>query len=334
MYYSYHLTDPNTRVLRKLGAIIPASKKAAALMDKWLKTKNGSKQPPLTMETGNPEIGNMVSATACDGTKIIEGTCWRWDPDIGWGYSTCGELKVCGGGGGDDSGDPWPDDNGGNWDSGGDKDDNRGGGGVYGSGGGEDCRQIKLIGPCAEEPKLDPTKPCIGNVIFKPAVAPSGGWNYKGGQFGYTRDSGNSFHDGTDIKADVNSDLFAMHGGTITDIRNSFTPGEYRKNSYGNHIRIKSIINGETVYFRYNHLNSVGVEVGDEVNAGAIIGKTGNTGNAQERNGIAVIPHVHIRARKVVNGQVTKVDPENYMATTFNNDGSVDESESDCNKFQ
>ena len=71
-----------------------------------------------------------------------------------------------------------------------------------------------------------------------------------------------------------------------------------------------------------------------DLRAMPIIGKSGNTGNAQTRNNVKVIPHVHIRARKVVNGQETKVDPEEYMATTFNNDGSVNESVSDCNKFQ
>ena len=177
----------------------------------------------------------------------------------------------------------------------------------------------------------DPEEPCSGNPIPNPQIAPSGGWNEWGRQFGYTRNGGEDFHDGTDIKAALNSDLYAMHGGEVVAIRNTFAPGEYKAHSYGNYIRIKSIINGETVYLRYNHLNYVGVEVGDIISTGTIIGKTGNTGNAQTRGGVPVIPHVHIRAREVVNGELKRVDPEKYMATKFNNDGSINESKSNCN---
>jgi len=190
-----------------------------------------------------------------------------------------------------------------------------------------DCDAVSV--DQAGECQPDPDKPCEGNPVKNPRIAPSGGWNEKGGQYGWTRSSGDQFHDGIDIKSDLNSDLFAMHGGEVVDIRKSFDAGEYKKRSYGNYVRIKSTINGETVFLRYNHLNSVGVKIGDQISAGDIIGKSGNTGNAQEKNGIPVEPHVHIRARKIVNGKEQKVDPENYMATKFNNDGSI--SESNCN---
>lgn len=169
---------------------------------------------------------------------------------------------------------------------------------------------------------LEENKPCDKDAVKNPEIAPSGGWNINGGRYGMTRNSGEKFHDGTDVKADVNSSLFAMHGGTVTGVIDTFQAGEYKTRSYGNNIEITSTINGVEVKLSYNHLNGVDVAVGDTIAQGGLIGITGDTGNAQTRGGIPVIPHVHIKARKKVNGNWTKTNPENYMGSTFNSDGT------------
>jgi len=312
-----------------LAAYIPDSRQAVDELMQWILSKIAG------LSAANPKLEKITAVSPATMNNVNGDTCYKL---ISWYFESepdthyYGYIEVeCSGGAEDNSGgDPDP-------------------------GGDVPCHQQLIPGPeCAGDNECPPPyycsgggggggggqdqddspDPCLGDPVESPEIAPAGGWNEWGGQFGYTRYGGNTFHDGTDIKADINSNLSAMHGGTVTDLRNSFDPGEYRPDSYGNYARIKSTINGDTIYLRYNHLNTVSVEVGDTISAGDIIGKSGNTGNAQTRGNIKVIPHVHIRARKVVNGQETKVDPEDYMATTFNNDGSVDESESDCNKFQ
>ena len=44
------------------------------------------------------------------------------------------------------------------------------------------------------------------------------------------------------------------------------------------------------------------------------------TGNANSKD---VIPHVHIQARKVIDGQQVKTIPEQYMATKFDSQGNL-----------
>ena len=166
---------------------------------------------------------------------------------------------------------------------------------------------------------------------MNPQVAPSNGWNYSGGQYGYTRNNGQRFHDGIDIKADINSEIFAMHAGEVTHVRNTFSAGEYQAGSYGNTVTIESEIDGNTVQIMYAHLNQVDVSVGDSISQGQKIGLSGDTGNAQSSELLTVIPHVHIRAREKDGDSLTKKNPSDYMATKFNSDGSVNESESNCN---
>jgi hypothetical protein len=172
----------------------------------------------------------------------------------------------------------------------------------------------------------DPTKPCPGDPIVDPNIAPSGGWNENGAQYGWTRSGGSQLHDGIDIAAELNTKLYAISNGEVTDVRNSFESGEYKSNSYGNFVTIKTEANGMEFNLKYSHLNSVDVEIGDIVNLGDQIGLTGNTGNAQSKNGVPVIPHVHVSATTIIDNIEEGVDPENFMSTKFNSDGSVSES--------
>lgn len=115
-----------------------------------------------------------------------------------------------------------------------------------------------------------------------------------------------------------------MYSGTVTNVRNSFEPGEYRIDSYGNFITITSNINGTTYNIKYNHLNSVYVEIGQTVEMGQIIGLTGNTGNAGKRG---IIPHIHIQ---LYNSNYTQsLNPEDFLLTKF--DENLNPIENDCN---
>jgi len=171
---------------------------------------------------------------------------------------------------------------------------------------------------------LPPTtsKPCPGNPVKNPEIVSSGASGKKGGTFGCTRADnttcggvyGRKKHDGLDIKADVNENAFAMYSGTISSIRNTFSPGEYKKDSYGNFVVITTVINGITYNIKYNHLNSVSVVKGQTIKVGDIIGLTGNTGNANPPNS-KVIPHIHLQ---VFNSNWSQsLNPEIYLQTKF-----------------
>ena len=60
---------------------------------------------------------------------------------------------------------------------------------------------------------------------------------------------------------------------------------------YGNYIVIKHSNGTQTLYA---HLSKVSVSVGDEVNTGEVIGKSGNTGRSTG-------PHLHFEVRGATN---------------------------------
>ncbi len=171
-------------------------------------------------------------------------------------------------------------------------------------------------------------KPCKGDPVPNPEIVSSSKSGKKGGTFGCTRSSwkkicsgvkGKKKHDGVDIKAPVNTSTFAMYDGIVSNIRNTFNPGEYRVNSYGNYIILKVIINGITIFIKYGHLNKVYVKKGDKVKAGDIIGVNGNTGNAnppRRKGQKKVIPHIHLQ---IFDANWKSINPKNYLKTKFDN---------------
>lgn len=165
-------------------------------------------------------------------------------------------------------------------------------------------------------------KPCVGDPVKNPEIVSSGSSGKKGGTFGCTRSQadeicggvkGKKQHDGLDIKATVNTPTFSMYDGIVSDARDTFYPGKYKENSYGNYILVTTKINGKTVFIKYNHLNKVNVKKGDKIKAGQIIGLNGNTGNANSPTG-NVIPHIHIQVYDV---NWKSINPELYLKTKF-----------------
>lgn len=177
-------------------------------------------------------------------------------------------------------------------------------------------------------------KPCENDPIKNPEIVSSGLSGKKGGTFGCTRIDnvtcngmqGRREHDGVDLRASLNSNVFAMYDGTITSVRNSFNPGEYKKKSFGNYVVLTAVINGETINIKYNHLNTVKVTNGQKVKTGDIIGLSGNTGNANPPKG-SVIPHIHLQVRN--SNWTIKYDPFDYMYSTF--DTNYNNITNDCN---
>jgi len=166
-------------------------------------------------------------------------------------------------------------------------------------------------------------EPCANDPVPNPELVSSGASGKRGGTYGCTRtgaicngESGKKMHNGIDIKANINTNTYAMYSGTISGIRNTFTPGEYKSKSYGNYVQLTINLNGNTYFIKYNHLNNVSVVQGQEVNVGDIIGLNGNTGNANPPTG-KVTPHIHIQ---VFDSNWNSIDPAPFLGTQFDND--------------
>jgi RHS repeat-associated protein len=139
------------------------------------------------------------------------------------------------------------------------------------------------------------------------------------------------FHTGVDIKTKNGDNIYAIKGGEVVDIVNTYKPNQYAKNSLGNTITIKTTLeNGDVIFIKYCHLNSVSdYHKGQKVGENHKIGEAGATGNAGQKAdgswGIAEKDrHVHIEASTdgVFYGGKNRVDVEKYMDTKFDDKGN------------
>lgn len=100
-----------------------------------------------------------------------------------------------------------------------------------------------------------------------------------------------SHHDGIDYAASIGTPVKAAGGGRVVHVGYS-----------GGYGRTVIIEHQEGMRTLYSHLNSYNVNVGQRVNRGQTIAKTGNSGRSTG-------PHLHFEVR--VNGR--PVNPENYL---------------------
>ncbi len=107
------------------------------------------------------------------------------------------------------------------------------------------------------------------------------------------------FHEGLDFSADTGSDIYATGDGKV--IKAEYSGG------YGKMVLVDHGFGYQTLYA---HMSAIGVNVGDEVKRGDVIGAVGNTGDSTG-------PHLHYEVHK--NGQ--HVNPIDF----FYNELSPDE---------
>lgn len=94
---------------------------------------------------------------------------------------------------------------------------------------------------------------------------------YVSSYYGYRKNpsTGNEeFHRGVDIAVPTGTTVYAVHDGTVT--------AAAYDSHYGNYVAIE--IDGYTT--KYAHMDSISVSAGQEVEKGAVIGTTGNTGSS------------------------------------------------------
>jgi len=122
---------------------------------------------------------------------------------------------------------------------------------------------------------------------------------YVSSSFGYRADpftGGAAFHAGLDFPGPMGSAIYSAAKGTVSFVGN--------KQGYGNCIEIT---HGNGMMTRYAHLSRFGARVGQQVEAGTVIGSMGSTGRSTGS-------HLHFEVR--VNGQA--VNPRPFLEAARN----------------
>jgi len=124
---------------------------------------------------------------------------------------------------------------------------------------------------------------------------------------GFYKKLGLLAHNGIDFKARIGARLLAAHDGIVT-YANTDSGG-------GKCVIISSTVEGAGYKTIYYHLSEIKVKNGDIVEAGKVIGKTGNTGK------YTTGPHLHFGLKKIFdgatintkNGYKGAIDPSLYF---------------------
>ena len=107
--------------------------------------------------------------------------------------------------------------------------------------------------------------------------------------------NGSTNHKGIDFRAPIGTPVKSVASGTV--IKAGSASG-YGIAVYVDH----GVINGKHVVSEYGHLSKCNVKVGDKINAGQVVAKSGNSGHSSG-------PHLHLTIKE--NGKA--VDPKKYI---------------------
>lgn len=150
----------------------------------------------------------------------------------------------------------------------------------------EEMRRIKAQILAASRPGNGSGRPASGNGSLG---YPTSSHSISAGFPNY---SGGGYHGGVDFPVPTGSSVFAAASGTVII-------AVHQTYSYGNYIVID---HGNGLSTLYAHNSSLLVGVGDHVNKGQVIARSGSTGNSTG-------PHCHFEVR--LNGN--QVNPMNYL---------------------
>ena len=145
-------------------------------------------------------------------------------------------------------------------------------------------------------------------------------------RFGMVRDGGARAHAGVDLDAPVGTPIFAVADGVITlarysdpmlgsDVLLMFRPTASMLTYLAS---VGSAASDGVLFANYAHLSAVFVETGQRVARGTMIGRTGTSGNADQK-----YPHLHFEIRMTrfpgigAAGLRNRIDPELMFKVDF-----------------
>lgn len=133
-------------------------------------------------------------------------------------------------------------------------------------------------------------------------------WVYLTSDYGYRRDPFSQckkFHDGIDLRCNRHL-IYSMLQGKVEKV-------VYGNMGYGNHI----ITTHGHLRFLYGHLSEIYVKEGDNIEAGKIIGLSGESGKSCG-------PHLHLAMSRLVDGKWKSVNPKPFIEALNNSINEVD----------
>jgi murein DD-endopeptidase MepM/ murein hydrolase activator NlpD len=156
--------------------------------------------------------------------------------------------------------------------------------------------------------------PVKGNQAVNKSDYSNGAWGLNNtvvrtSTYGEVRNIGTSPHIGIDYRASKGTSFYSLGDGTVNEIGTTSKGIKYVSVKYSN---------GDVV--RFMHMNSFaeGLEQGQKVYEGQILGETGSSGwyysNGEKKN---YLPHLHIDAK---DAEGNPLDPENMNYGTVTNE--------------
>lgn len=149
---------------------------------------------------------------------------------------------------------------------------------------------------------------------IKQKIRKAGLASAKSATFGMVRNGGKRAHQGVDLAVDKGYRVYAVESGSVVGVN------QHDDGSYGLTVTLKldcsskPELHGKFAF--YAHLSSVRVKAGQQVAHGAILGLTGDTGNARGMDSIPRGGHLHFElrtAQRVGLGLTGRVDPLPFL---------------------
>jgi hypothetical protein len=128
--------------------------------------------------------------------------------------------------------------------------------------------------------------------------------------YGAGRPYRHGVHKGVDLAARVGSPVHAIAAGKVIAVHADWHPGDGRYG--GNNVTIE---HAGGLRSQYMHLSTILVHPGDQVGAGELIAKSGDTGGARASDVHAkpMSPHLHFQMQMKLHGTWTTVPPYSYL---------------------